>query len=120
MQFELPAAFALGFLGGFKHAFEPDHVIAISTLLRDQPNPFRALRTGLAWGAGHTTTLTLGVLVIGLLRIRVSQAYLGYFEIPVAIMLLGLGGWAVYDAVRRILALRRHTHDEIEHFHVGD
>lgn len=57
----LPVAFALGFLSGFKHAFEPDHVVAVSTLLHREPKLARALRTGLAWGAGHTTTLMLAL-----------------------------------------------------------
>ena len=113
-------AFALGFLSGFKHAFEPDHVVAVSTLLHREPKLARALRTGLAWGAGHTTTLVAAVLVIGLLRIQVSEPMLGYFELPVAFMLLGLGGWALYVAGRRVTQLRRHTHDDVDHYHVGE
>lgn len=116
----LSAAFALGFLSGFKHAFEPDHVIAVSTLLHREPKLSRALRTGLAWGAGHTTTLVIAVLGIGLLRVQISESLLGYFEVPVALMLLGLGVWALYGAVARAVKLRLHTHDDIEHYHVGD
>ncbi len=116
----LPAVFALGFLSGFKHAFEPDHVIAVSTLLHKEPRLSRALQTGLAWGAGHTTMLIGAVLVIGLLRLQVSETYLGYFEIPVAIMLVALGGWALYDAITRAMLMRRHVHDGVDHYHVGD
>ncbi len=115
----LPAAFALGFLSGFKHAFEPDHVLAVSTLLHEEPKLSRALRTGLAWGAGHTTMLVGGVLLVGFFRLPVSESLLAYFEVPVALMLLGLGGWAVWDASRRITALRKHRHDGIAHYHVG-
>ncbi|HMB91174.1 MAG TPA: hypothetical protein VKP65_10030 [Rhodothermales bacterium] len=116
----LPAAFALGFLSGFKHAFEPDHVIAVSTLLHRELKLRRALRLGLAWGAGHTTMLMVGVLLMGLLRVPLSETTLGYFEIPVAIMLLVLGAWALYGALRGILKLRRHQHDGIPHYHVGE
>lgn len=115
----LRVAFALGFLSGFKHAFEPDHVIAVSTLLHREPKLMRALRMGLAWGAGHTTTLVAAVLGIGLLRVQVSESLLRYFEIPVAMMLLGLGIWALYGATRRLAKLRRHRHDDVEHYHVG-
>lgn len=118
-ELALPMAFALGFLSGFKHAFEPDHVIAISTLLHREPKLARALRTGLAWGAGHTTTLVIAVLAIGLLRVEVSESLLGYFELPVALMLLGLGVWASYRAVIRLITLHHHTHDDVEHYHVG-
>lgn len=116
----LSVAFALGFLGGFKHAFEPDHVIAVSTLLHKEPRLGRALKTGLAWGAGHTTTLFIGVFVIGLLQVNLSEEVLGYFELPVAFMLLGLGGYALYIAIKRMSSLRRHKHDGIEHYHIGD
>ncbi|WP_457654620.1 hypothetical protein [Rhodocaloribacter sp.] len=119
MELALPLAFALGFLGGFKHAFEPDHMIAVSTLLHREARLSRALRTGLAWGAGHTTTLVLGVLVVGVLRLQITAEHLGFFEIPVAFMLLGLGAWALFDAVSRLAHLRRHTHDGVPHFHVG-
>ena len=119
MDVALPAAFALGFLAGFKHAFEPDHVLAVSTLLHEEPKLSRALRTGSAWGAGHTTTLVLGVLLVGSLRVQLTETHIGYFEIPVALMLLGLGGWALYGALRRALALRRHQHNGIAHYHIG-
>jgi ABC-type nickel/cobalt efflux system permease component RcnA len=120
----LPMAFALGFLSGFKHAFEPDHVIAVSTLLHRDPKLSRALRTGLAWGAGHTTTLVVAVLAVGLLRVQISEAMLAYFELPVAFMLLGLGVWASWHAATRMMKLRRHTHEDdagenVEHYHVG-
>ena len=120
MDLALPAAFLLGFLGGFKHAFEPDHVVAVSTLMHRTSRLSRALRLGVAWGAGHTTMLMAAVLVLGLLRMPVSEAWLGYFEIPVAIMLVGLGAWALYGAVMRLRRLRRHQHDGIPHYHVGE
>lgn len=120
MDAALPVALILGFISGFKHAFEPDHVIAVSTLLHREPKLTRALRTGLAWGAGHTTTLVAAVLGLGMLRVQLSEAMLGYFEIPVALMLLVLGGSALYDALARWARLHRHTHDDIAHYHVGE
>lgn len=116
----LSVALVLGFLSGFKHAFEPDHVMAVSTLVHEEPKLTRALRTGLAWGAGHTTTLVAAVLAVGLLRVRLSATMLGYFELPVAFMLLALGCWALYGAVARLIELRRHEHDGVNHYHVGE
>ena len=120
MDITLPAAFALGFLAGFKHAFEPDHIVAVSTLLHKEPSLARALRMGSAWGAGHTTTLVLGVIVISLLRVPFTEAQLAYFEIPVAVMLLGLGGWSLVGALARTLRLRQHTHAGVAHVHAGE
>jgi multidrug transporter EmrE-like cation transporter len=40
----------------------------------------------------------IGVLVIGLLKLPVSEATLGWFELPVGVMLVGLGLWSLRDA----------------------
>lgn len=99
MEAALPVALALGAVSGFRHAFEPDHLVAVSTLVDGERGLGRSARLGLSWGAGHTTTLVLGVLVIGLLRLPVSEAALGWFELPVGLMLVGLGVWTLRDAI---------------------
>ncbi|MEM1115951.1 MAG: hypothetical protein AAF845_13445 [Bacteroidota bacterium] len=95
----LALALALGLVSGFRHAFEPDHLVAVSTLVDGDRQWGRSVRLGLSWGAGHTTTLVLGVLVIGLLKLPVTEAALGWFELPVGLMLVGLGVWTLRDAV---------------------
>ena len=119
MESAISAVFALGFVSGFRHAFEGDHVIAVSTLLHQTPKLSAAIRTGLAWGAGHTTILLLGVLVVGELRLQLSPEEIGILELPVAAMLILLGVWTVAVSIRRVTSLRKHTHDDIPHFHVG-
>ena len=118
MELALPAAFLIGFLSGFKHAFDPDHVVAVSTLIHREPRLSRALRLGLAWGAGHTVTLMGAALVVGQLRLEFSAEVASYLEIPVAVMLLWLGGWTLSTSIRRLLHLRRHTHDGVPHYHI--
>ena len=106
----LPFALALGIASGFRHAFEPDHVVAVSTLVDGEARLGRSVRLGLVWGAGHTTTLVIGVLLIGLLKLPVTEAALGWFELPVAAMLIGLGSWSLRDAVRPAPREARHVH----------
>lgn len=120
MDVALFAAFVLGFLSGFRHAFEPDHVLAVSTMVHREPRVGAAIRLGIAWGAGHTTMLMAAVLAIDLLKLTISEPVLGYLEIPVALMLIGLGGWAIWDAAGRMRSLHRHKHDGVDHYHVGD
>lgn len=69
----VPVALLVGFTIGIKHAFEPDHMIAVSTLLHEERRWPAAVRTGLAWGGGHTTTLVLGVLLLSVLRLEVRK-----------------------------------------------
>lgn len=43
---------------GLRHATDPDHLTAVSTLVvGDGPDPRRAGRLGLTWGLGHATSL---------------------------------------------------------------
>ena len=55
---------------GLRHASDPDHLAAVSTLIASDPEDGtrRAGRLGLAWGAGHALTLALFGLPIVLLH----------------------------------------------------
>jgi high-affinity nickel permease len=56
-------ALLLALLLGLRHATDPDHLTAVSTLMMADPfEGRRAARLGLSWGAGHAITLlALGV-----------------------------------------------------------
>ena len=58
-EFALVLAVAVGL--GLRHASDPDHLAAVSTLIASEPEDGtrRAGRLGLAWGLGHATTLAL-------------------------------------------------------------
>ncbi|RPD47142.1 urease accessory protein [Hymenobacter sediminis] len=83
----LPIAFA--FLAGMGHAFEADHLIAVSTLVARHDNRLRAVQEGLFWGLGHTTTLVVFGGALLLSRALVSHS--NYFEAAVGLMLLVMG-----------------------------
>ncbi len=56
----------LSLLLGFRHAFEPDHLAAVSTLATRQGSVLRASWLGIVWGLGHTASVGLvALLVIG-------------------------------------------------------
>ena len=60
-------ALGLGMLVGVRHAFEPDHLAAVGTLVSDARSPLRAAWLGAAWGLGHTAALALVAGVLALL-----------------------------------------------------
>lgn len=65
----LPIAFALGFVSGFKHTVEPDHVVAVSTLLHREPHSLTLKRTrwqGFAVGAVHGLAGSGALLLLGM------------------------------------------------------
>jgi hypothetical protein len=90
----------LGLLLGMRHALEPDHVAAVSSMLAEHRGTRGGLLLGAAWGAGHALTI-LGVGG----ALLVSGAHLpgrlaDVFELAVAIMLVGLGARALLRALR--------------------
>ncbi|OGE32157.1 hypothetical protein A3C59_00325 [Candidatus Daviesbacteria bacterium RIFCSPHIGHO2_02_FULL_36_13] len=81
----------LGLLLGIKHAFEADHVLAVSTIASGQKNPFKAAVVGAFWGIGHTTTLFIIGIMVLLLRISIPESLGLLLEGLAGVMLIILG-----------------------------
>jgi sulfite exporter TauE/SafE len=103
---------------GLKHATEPDHLAAVSTIVSDRKNIWSASLVGGLWGVGHTISLFVaGVLVI-LLHFEISERMAQTLEFCVAIMLILLG----LDTLRKVLFggqihWHTHRHGGITHAH---
>ncbi|ABF39926.1 high-affinity nickel-transporter [Candidatus Koribacter versatilis Ellin345] len=84
---------AIGFFLGMRHATDPDHVIAVTTIVTQQRSAKRAAMIGIFWGVGHTLTIFLVGCAIILFNL-VIPARLGLaMEFSVSLMLILLGGW---------------------------
>jgi sulfite exporter TauE/SafE len=82
---------AIGFFLGMRHATDPDHVIAVSTIVTNQHSVKRSAIVGAAWGIGHTlTVLAVGSIII-LFRISLPPRLGLGMEMAVAVMLIWLG-----------------------------
>src|SRR3990172_208536 len=85
------AILLLGILLGVRHAFDPDHLVAVTTIVSAYRNPLKAIWVGVSWGLGHTTTLLLvGVLVL-FLQVTLPEPIAHLFEFLVGVMLVILG-----------------------------
>ena len=82
---------ALGFILGMRHATDPDHVVAVTTIVSQQDSIARAARIGAWWGAGHTLTILLVGGTILIFRIVVPPRVGLAMEFAVAAMLVLLG-----------------------------
>jgi len=91
----------IGFLIGFRHAFEPDHLAAVSILATRERGLRSAAALGLAWGAGHTVSVAAVTIIISVLGVRVPPAFAAAFELAVASMLIFLGVSALISEARR-------------------
>lgn len=85
------AIVALGFLLGMRHATDPDHVIAVTTIVSRERSLKQAGVVGAAWGFGHTLTiLSVGAVMI-LFRIMLPPRLGLSMELAVGVMLIVLG-----------------------------
>ncbi len=91
MSVALLPALAVGFVVGFRHAFEPDHLAAVTTLATRERGWSHAARLGVAWGIGHTASVALVALVLIVLGIHVPERFFATAELGVAVLLVGLG-----------------------------
>lgn len=97
-------------LGGL-HAFDADHVMAVSTLAGEQGGARRGLRAGLRWSLGHGVVLLLaGALLLGLGR-ALPPAVSVAAEQVVGFGMIALGAWVFLDLLRRGSHLHWHAHD---------
>jgi len=108
----------VGGLLGFRHAFEPDHLAAVSTLASRQGSLWSAARLGLAWGIGHTVTVGAIAFLVVALGVRVPPALWPAAELVVAGLLVLLGGAVVWRYARGRWHMHVHAHDQNPHLHL--
>lgn len=106
----------LGFLLGLRHALDVDHLAAVSTILSERRGLLRSSLVGALWGLGHTASLLVVAAAMVLLRVRIPQAAVPWFELPVAVMLIGLGA-NVLRTLRHGGRLHAHRHDHAGRAH---
>jgi high-affinity nickel-transport protein len=81
----------LGLFLGMRHSTDPDHVVAVSTIVSRERSVRHAALIGILWGVGHTLTISLvgsAIILFGLVippRVGLSM------EFSVALMLILLG-----------------------------
>jgi high-affinity nickel permease len=103
---------------GSLHAFDADHVAAVSVFVSRHPQPKRAVMFGIWWALGHTATLFVLGLTSMSLKLVISPLIETVAEVGVGIMLIVLGGWGMHHLVRRErVHIHRHVHDGVEHIH---
>jgi len=106
----LAASALFGAMLGMQHAFEPDHLAAVATLMTGERTSARAAWLGACWGLGHTLTLLAAGAVLVVMRTEMPAAATRMFELGVILLLIGFGMRAILRAARNIVPRRTHTH----------
>jgi sulfite exporter TauE/SafE len=103
---------------GLKHALEPDHLAAVSTIAVEHKSLAGSSLVGAVWGLGHTLSLLLAGSVVIMLGFDLREEYLAPVEIVVALMLIGLGGRALWTLGReRRTAISPESQETLRHSH---
>jgi high-affinity nickel-transport protein len=82
---------ALGFFLGMRHATDPDHVIAVSTIVSREREIGKSAWIGVFWGIGHTLTIFAVGAAIILFDVAISPRIGLSMELAVGLMLILLG-----------------------------
>lgn len=93
----LALAFATSLLLGMRHATDPDHIVAVSTIVSRERSMSRVGGVGLLWGMGHTATILIVGGAIILLKLAFTPTIGLSLEMAVATMLIVLGALNVLN-----------------------
>jgi len=114
------AILAIGFVLGMRHATDPDHVIAVSTIVSRERSFVKAGFIGILWGLGHTLTiLVVGTAIILFGIVIPARAGLA-MEFCVGLVLILLGALNLTGAMKWMSAKFSPAHPPVtgEHAHI--
>src|SRR5581483_12216002 len=100
----------VGLLLGFRPAFEPDHLAAVSTLATRQGSLFSACRLAIAWALGHTASVGIVVLLIMAGGLHIPARFSSGADLIVAMLLVALGTSVLLRYTRGRWHLHAHSH----------
>ena len=110
---------AAAILLGLRHATDPDHLAAVTTLIAGGRERTRRLaaRLGLAWGLGHATSLFAFGLPIVLFKASLPAAAQRGAETAVGLLIVALAVWLLVRWRRGLFHVHVHEHGAHEHAH---
>lgn len=109
-------------LMGFTHSFEADHLLAVSNIVTKRDRFQLAIKDGIYWGLGHTSTIFLVglIIVFGKMIITEESIIFSYFEALVGFMLIILGFYRIFKLYKYKQHLNtHHLHDHSETHHLA-
>ncbi len=101
---------------GMAHAFEVDHMTAVSAFVAQKPSPRHAALFGIKWAIGHAFSLLMLGTILFALRLTISDGIAMSLERLVGVALFVLGLWTLKQLHASFLGhthQHRHTPDEL-------
>ena len=109
----------VGFLLGVRHATDPDHVIAVTTIVSRQRSIRHAGLIGILWGLGHTITILFVGAAIILFNLVIPPRIGLTMELAVGLMLIFLGMLNLAGVTQWVTNrfMSAHSHGGVIHSH---
>src|SRR3989449_7321186 len=110
-----------GTLLGARHALEPDHLAAVSTMAAHGRSRADVLRVSGAWGAGHASLIVIAGTLITLLGWEIPRNFAGRADTLVGLALVVVGAWTLAGVRRDRIHVHPHVHGSQPphaHFHL--
>lgn len=84
--------FVTSLLLGMRHATDPDHIVAVTTIVSRERSMLKSSRIGALWGVGHTLTIFLvgGAIIVFKLAFTPRLGLSMEFTVALMLMLLGV------------------------------
>ena len=96
IDFASTSTLLIGLFLGLMHAFESDHLLAVSTLAQGQSSTREYIAYGGQWALGHGGVLFLiGILALGF-GIELPENLVFFAEKFVGVMLIFIGAWLLF------------------------
>jgi cytochrome c biogenesis protein CcdA len=112
-------ALAVAILLGLRHATDPDHLTAVSTLILSgqRDGARRAGALGLAWGLGHATTLLAFGLPVVLFRQYLPDGLIRGAEVAIGLVIILLALRLLLRWAQGYFHIHPHSHSGVQHSH---
>ena len=108
---------------GLIHAFEADHILAVTTIVSQRTRLLPAIKDGVFWGLGHTSTIFLVGIIMIVFKVHIPDEAFSYFEAAVGLMLIIVASYRLFLFLRdeqTALSFHKHKHEhagENKHLH---
>jgi len=106
---------------GFTHAFEADHLLAVTNIVSNRDHIWSSMKDGIFWGLGHSSTIVLVGILMLIFKVGISEHSFHYFEATVGLMLIVLAIYRLtkfFSGKKLVIHKHGHVHAEGEHKHL--
>jgi|HigsolmetaAR204D_1030405.scaffolds.fasta_scaffold01339_4 ABC-type nickel/cobalt efflux system permease component RcnA len=102
---------------GIRHSFDPDHLVAVSTLVSEEKRLRPAAWLGFVWGIGHLIPIALVGLPLLTLQWELPVQFENIVDAGVGGLLLLLGVITLWRVIKERVHFDVHSHQQTVHSH---